>query len=203
MVSAIEHYSYCPRQCALIHLECVFEENVYTIRGSLAHSRVDEPNESLEQGVVIERALPIWSDRFGLAGRADVVEIHSDGEIVPVEHKITPSNRIRHAKLQLCGQSICLEEMFGKRVRRGAVYSSHSRQRVYVDFTEETRRHTLQIVEDIRKMLLKSELPPPVNDARCTNCSLVQVCLPSEIESSNLGNCRKWLFLPLDAEVAE
>src|SRR5665811_121513 len=88
LVSAIEHYSYCPRQCALIHVEKVFDENVYTLRGTMAHKRADEPIEAAEHDVKVERALPIWSDVHGLQGKADVVEFHQDGSVYPVEYKI-------------------------------------------------------------------------------------------------------------------
>src|SRR3989304_8755117 len=86
MISALEHYSYCPRQCALIHVEQTFDENLYTLRGRAAHERVDEPESDIQEGVRIERALPLWSKRMGLIGKADVVEFHDDIPY-PVEYK--------------------------------------------------------------------------------------------------------------------
>ena len=86
MLSALEHYSYCPRQCALIHIEQVWDENVYTMRGRDVHERVDEASAHVEAGVRVERALPIWSKRLNLTGRADVVEFH-DETPYPVEYK--------------------------------------------------------------------------------------------------------------------
>lgn len=203
IVSAVEHYSYCPRQCALIHVERVYDENVYTLRGSLAHNRTDEPAGYFEQGIRVERALPIWSDRYGLIGRADVVEFHPDGTIVPVEYKITPKHRMKHAVFQLCAQAICLEEMLGHEVLRGALYSSSSHQRKEVVFTEELRRKTIEITERIREMLRRQELPPPVNDARCPNCSLIHLCMPSEIDSLRRARCEELLFSASDKEVLE
>ncbi len=144
MVSAIEHFSYCPRQCALIHVEKVYDENVFTLRGSMAHVRADEPTETNEQGVVVERALPIWSQEHGLFGRADVVEFHPDGSLVPVEYKVGSKRRVEHAELQFCAQAMCLEEMFGRAVTHGAVYSSSSHQRVMIEFTPEMRRKTTE-----------------------------------------------------------
>src|SRR5438094_7747928 len=86
-ISAIEHYSYCPRQCALIHIEQTFDENIYTLRGNLAHERVDQVITRYDDTVRIERALPLWSRRLGLTGRADVVEFH-DSIPYPVEYKL-------------------------------------------------------------------------------------------------------------------
>jgi len=201
LVSAIEHYSYCPRQCALIYVERVYDENVFTLRGSAAHARVDQASQAVEHGVVLERALPIWSDRHRLYGRADVVEFHPYGAIVPVEYKVTPKHRIQHARLQLCAQAICLEEMFGRAVPSGAAYSSSSHQRTDVQFTPELRAKTVEIVEAVRKMIAQQNLPPPVDDARCPNCSLVHVCAPSCVAAHRELRCEDFLFLPSDEEV--
>lgn len=203
MVSAIEHYSYCPRQCALIHVERVFDENVFTLRGSLAHERVDKPSERTEEHVSVERALPIWSEQYGLIGKADAVEFRPDGSIYPVEYKITPKHQVKHAVVQLCAQAICLEEMFGRSVTHGAIYSSSSHHRTEVEFTTKLRQETLGIVESIRRLQKLACLPEPVDDARCPNCSLVHVCLPSGIESLSRTHCEKFLFTPVNTEVAE
>src|SRR3954462_2721151 len=84
LISAIEHYSYCPRQCALIHVEQTYDENLFTIRGRLAHERVDSGDTTPVRGVRIARGIPLWSERYGLRGMADVVEFRADGPY-PVE----------------------------------------------------------------------------------------------------------------------
>lgn len=182
LVSAIEHMGYCPRQCALIHVEKVFDENVFTLRGTMAHERVDQPVDSLQDGVVVERALPIWSERYGLQGKADVVEFHPDGSIYPVEYKLDSRKFSPHAELQLCAQAICLEEMFDRSVPCGAVYSDTAKRRRIVELGPDIRRRTLAAVEDIRALLVAGVLPEAVNDSRCPNCSLINVCMPSIIE---------------------
>ncbi len=179
LVSAIEHYSYCPRQCALIHIEKVFDENVFTLRGSMAHERVDQPTDTTEDGVKVERALPIWSERYGLQGKADVVEFHTGGTVFPVEYKIDTRKASRHDDLQLCAEAICLEEMLDRPVTRGAVYSGTARRRREVEFTDQLREKTLTAVDSIRTTMRKGKLPEPVNDDRCPNCSLNHVCMPS------------------------
>ncbi|MFH1421183.1 MAG: Dna2/Cas4 domain-containing protein, partial [Planctomycetota bacterium] len=73
-LSALNHYLYCPRRCALIHAEQIFDENIYTLRGNAVHERVDEGKSTVEDGIRVERSLPLWSTRLGLVGKADVVE---------------------------------------------------------------------------------------------------------------------------------
>src|SRR6266852_3523151 len=161
MVSALEHWSYCPRQCALIHLDQVWDENLYTLRGRHAHEKVDLPDAEVREGVRVERALPIWSDRLGLVGRADVVEYHGDTPY-PVEYKHGPRRRHTHDDLQLCAQGLCLEEMSGGPVPRGAVYHHSSRRRREVVFDAGLRAAVEDAVRQVRIMLQSARLPPPV-----------------------------------------
>ncbi len=86
-ISALQHYAYCPRQCALIHVEQVFDDNIYTARGQAVHRLVDTPGYEIKDGVKVERALPPWSDRLELIGKTDAVEFHPDGAVFPVEFK--------------------------------------------------------------------------------------------------------------------
>lgn len=180
MISALEHWSYCPRQCALIHVEQTFDENLYTMRGQAVHKRVDEPESEIVDGVRVERAVPLWSKRLGLIGKADVVEFHSDTPY-PVEYKHGPRREKEHDDLQVCAQAMCLEEMTGKEVPRGAIYHHSSRRRREVVFTPELRRLVEEAITGIRLMLESGTLPPPVNDRRCERCSLQESCMPSVI----------------------
>lgn len=181
MISALEHWSYCPRQCALIHLEQTFDENLYTLRGNAVHARVDEPTSEEIQGVRVERAVPLWSKHLGLIGKADVVEFH-DETPYPVEYKHGPRREHNHDDLQLCAQAMCLEEMTGKSVPRGAIYHHGSRRRREVIFDEALRSHVAESVTAIRAMLSARVLPPPVNDKRCERCSLRESCMPSVVD---------------------
>ena len=194
MISALEHYSYCPRQCALIHVEQTFDENLYTLRGRMLHERTDDPTGEVQDGVRVERALPLWSKRLGLIGKADVVEFHGETPY-PVEYKHGPRRQWGHDDLQLCAQGVCLEEMTGHEVPRGAIYHHGSRRRREVVFDEALHTHVAETVEAIRRMLAESHLPPPVNDARCHHCSLKESCLPSVIgEQARVRAVRVGLF---------
>jgi CRISPR-associated exonuclease Cas4 len=178
MLSALQHWSYCPRQCALIHLEQAFDENVHTMRGNAAHERVDEPGFESFEGVRSERALPVWSERLGLIGKCDVVEFHPDGHIYPVEYKHGRKKLQVHDDVQLAAQAMCLEEMFNKQILSGAIYHHTSRRRREVSITPELRKHVVDTVTAIRAMLSAGKLPPPANDARCKECSLNDICQP-------------------------
>ncbi len=178
MLSALQHWSYCPRQCGLIHLEQAFEENVHTMRGNAAHERVDEPGFETFEEVRSERALPVWSEKLGLVGKCDVVEFHPDGSIFPVEYKHGKKREKLHDNLQLAAQAMCLEEMTGREVPKGAIYHHGSRRRREVEITPELREAVVETVAMIRKMLVSGKLPPPANDARCRECSLKEICQP-------------------------
>jgi len=183
-VSAIEHYAYCARQCALIHVDQTFDENVYTVRGSQAHERIDIPGSELVSGVRYERALPIWSDRLGLIGKADLVEFRPEGPF-PVEYKVGRRRqrgaRFRPEDLQVCAQAMCLEEMLGVAVPRAAVFYWTTRRRHPVECTGLLRTAVEEAVTAIRGQLRAQRLPDAPNDARCKLCSLQVSCLPAVV----------------------
>ena len=201
-ISALEHFSYCPRQCALIHVEQTFDENVFTVRGRLSHERVDLGVATAPKGVRQLRGLPLWSDEYGLTGKADVVELHPDRP-VPVEYKV---GRITggHAALQLCGQALCLEEMFDVPVPVGALYSHATKRRVPIKIDEELRGRTRAAVAAVRALLTDQQLPPPVNDSRCPDCSLINACLPAVVgEAPRVRGYHGALFTPASDRAVE
>jgi len=200
MLSALQHWSYCPRQCALIHVEQAFDENVFTMRGNAAHERVDDPGFETFEGVRAERALPVWSERLRLVGKCDVVEFHPDGRIYPVEYKHGPKREKIHDDIQLAAQAMCLEEMTGKAVTHGAIYHHGSRRRREVAITQELRGKAEETVNAIRAMMDSGKLPPPVNDARCKECSLKEICQPQVVaKRAAQHSLRETLFEPGEA----
>lgn len=185
-LSALQHWSYCPRQCALIHLEQAFAENVHTLRGQAVHARVDEPGFETRAGCKLERALPLWSERLGLIGKADMVEFLPDGTPYPVEYKhgrmTRNAVRLQHDDLQLAAQALCLEEMTGKAVPEGAIFHASSKHRRIVNITPALRQAVVQTSEAIRSMLQSGKLPSPLlDDPRCKECSLNEICQPQAL----------------------
>ncbi len=180
-LSALQHWAYCPRQCGLIHLEQTFEDNIHTARGQAVHHLVDAPGYEMKAGVKVERSLPLWSDRLGLIGKADLVEFHPDGTAFPVEFKHGRKRQKVHDDIQLAAQAMCLEEMLGRAVPRGAIYHASSRRRREVTFTPELRQLVEATAATIRAMLASGVLPPPANDGRCRECSLKEICQPEAL----------------------
>ncbi len=180
-LSALQHWIYCPRQCGLIHLEQAFADNIHTARGQAVHHLVDTPGYEIKSGVRVERALPLWSDRLGLIGKADLVEFHPDGTVFPVEFKHGAKRQKLHDDLQLAAQAMCLENMLGRPVPKGAIFHASSHRRREVAITPELRRLVIDTAKAIRAMLASGILPPPVNDSRCKECSLKEICQPDAI----------------------
>lgn len=184
-ISALEHFSYCPRQCALIHVERVWDENLYTMRGRDVHENVDTESSRMIEGVKYERALPIWSRRLNLTGKADMVEFH-DNVPYPVEYKSGRHRAGHHETLQLLAQAVCLEEMLNLNVAKGAIYWHGSRERKEIVFTEAMRAHLEEAVAAVHEMVSRHVVPPPVNDKRCRDCSLKESCLPQAVGNEGL-----------------
>jgi CRISPR-associated exonuclease Cas4 len=191
-ISALQHYVYCPRQCALIHVEQVWEENLYTLRGQRLHQTVDVPDSALRDGLRVERALPLWSEKLGIVGRADVVEFLPDGTPYPVDYKTGPRRARRADEVQLCAQALCLEEMLGRAVPSGALYHHASRRRREVRFTAELRAEVEKVVAEVRELLGNDRLPAPAADSRCRDCSLVEACMPHALRGLPAWLEREW-----------
>jgi CRISPR-associated exonuclease Cas4 len=180
MISALNHYLFCPRRCGLVHVEQVWSENLYTMRGNDVHENVDTESCHEIGAIRYERALPIWCRRLNLVGKADLVEFH-DGAPYPVEYKSGRRKDFENDYIQLCAQAICLEEMFSIPVTRGAFFWHGSRERREVTFTAESLAEVERVVQMVSRMLESRTIPPPVNDKRCEGCSLKESCLPAVV----------------------
>lgn len=200
-LSALQHWRYCPRQCALIHLEQAFEDNIHTLRGQAVHARADQPGVEVRAGLRVERALPVFSDRLGLIGKADVVEFLPDGTPYPVEYKHGARNKKAAIAtcddLQLAGQALCLEEMTGRPVPEGSLFYASSKRRRVVPITPNLRAEVVATADAIRSMLASGRTPPPVNDERCHACSLRDLCQPGALAAQDVQNdIARHLFAP-------
>lgn len=201
-VSALQHWCYCPRQCALIHQEQAFAENVHTLRGQAVHAAVDRPGFETRAGFRVERALPIWSEKLGLIGKSDAVEFAPNGAAYPVEYKHGSRHKAPQIAacddLQLAAQAICLEEMTGKPVPEGALYYASSKRRRVVAITDQLRTAVAEATAAVRSMLAVGRMPPPIDDARCKQCSLIDLCQPHAVAvlKANDSRLRTSLFDP-------
>lgn len=202
-LSALQHWRYCPRQCGLIHLEQVFDENIHTLRGQALHAKVDQPGVETAKGVRVECALPLWHDELGLLGKSDVVEFLAGGVPYPVEYKHGSRNKAADIAacddLQLAAQALCLQAMTGKPVNEGAIYYATSKRRRVVEVTDELREDVAQAANAIRAMLIQGDLPPPLVGEpaarRCKACSLQERCQPQATHAGVVA-ARAALFDP-------
>lgn len=180
-LSALNHWTYCPRRCCLIHLEGEFTNNIHTARGVAEHDRVDVIHPGTVGDRKIETALPVWCERLGLVGKCDVVEFLADGTPYPVEYKHGARKKWVNDDIQLAAQALCLEEMTGQAVPLGAIYHATSRRRREVAITPELRQAVETCVAEVCAALSAPTLPPPVNDQRCRGCSLIDLCQPAPL----------------------
>lgn len=194
LISALQHYAYCPRQCALIHIEQVWDENIYTLRGQRVHEKVDIPADEQVGEVRVERALPLWSHNLRIRGIADVVEFTAEDIPYPVEYK-SGTKKVRLAdEVQLCAQALCLEEMLDCTIPTGAIYHAASKRRREVEIDLKLRSQTQQIITAVAQLFITQKLPPPVNDKRCADCSLLDACMPSTLADFNHTSRQNSLF---------
>lgn len=177
-LSAVEHFDYCPRQAGLMLLEDGFADDAATIRGTLLHQRVHEPGQDTRAGLRTLRALPVWHEALGLTGVCDVVEIHADGTIIPVEHKSGGYHAGGPADVQLAAQAMCLEEMFRTSVAEGVIFSAADRRRHLVTVDAALRDRVSSGAAEVRAIMAQEQLPPAISGGRCRRCSMHHVCLP-------------------------
>ncbi|MBM4152385.1 MAG: CRISPR-associated protein Cas4 [Kiritimatiellaceae bacterium] len=204
-LSALQHHVYCPRQCALIHVEQQWSENRFTAEGRAQHDRVDRPEAETRDGVRTEYAVLLRSLRLGLIGKADAVEFHgiqsdfrsdisyfksheevsqisnlkSLVRVYPVEHKRGKPKPDHCDWVQLCAQALCLEEMMQIEISEGAIFYGQPRRRQQVEFTPELRAETEAVTQRVHDLIRNGKTPPPnYDEKKCSACSLFDICMP-------------------------
>ncbi len=181
-LSALQHLLFCERQCALIHIEQVWSENLFTAEGRILHERVDSGERQTRNDVRIETAVALCSFRLGLSGKADVVEYHRDEQgnwlPFPVEYKRGRPKAANWDKVQLCAQALCLEEMLHCPVPEGALFYGKNRRRQVVSFDEQLRRETEDAAARLHALVRSGRTPPARYAKKCESCSLMNLCMP-------------------------
>ena len=208
-ISALQHLLFCERQCALIHLEQLWAENVLTITGRQLHEKADGGRGTRRAGRPrVTRSLPLRSLELGLYGKADVVEFHAasprdvpnEGDAprggaasaalsantthvvpFPVEYKRGKPKKNRCDEVQLCAQALCLEEMLSTAVPAGAIFYGVTRRRVDIAFDEALRDLTRRTIDRLHAMLASGVTPRAKREKKCDRCSLLHLCLPEAL----------------------
>ena len=177
-ISALNHLLFCPRRCALNHIEGVWLENHLTLEGTLAHKKVHAEGSQEEDGTAGRTVRGLWlrSNRLRLVGVADLVEFRR--EPYPVEYKRGKRRKWDNDEVQLCAQALCLEEMLGVSVPRGAIFHVRSKRRREVDLDADLRRRTEDAVVRLHALIQAGEVPAPILHPKCKHCSLHAVCMP-------------------------
>jgi CRISPR-associated exonuclease Cas4 len=194
-LSALQHFLFCPRQCALIHVEQVWAENRFTAEGNILHSKTDHVASEIRRGVKTVTAMPIRSFRLGVFGIADVVELErSDGRWrpFPVEYKRGKPKAHRADEVQLCAQGLALEEMFEVDITEGALFYGAERRRTRVTFDADLRALTIRVAVETHTMIASGRVPTADYERkRCDACSLIDVCRPKSLGRRN--SVAEWL----------
>lgn len=186
-LSALQHHLFCPRQCALIHVEQIWAEDVATAEGRLLHERAHAGGGETRPGIRIARGVALRSFALGVSGIADVVEFHDArggqrGRPFPVEYKRGRPKAHRADEVQLCAQAICLEEMFGMAIMDGALFYGETRRRCHVIFDPDLRALTARVAAEACANFAAGRTPPPVKTPACRRCSLAVACQPDRLE---------------------
>ena len=211
MLSGLQHFAYCRRQWALIHIEQQWAENERTVDGQIFHAVAHDKGRIEKRGdLLITRGLPIKSAQLGMSGLCDVVEFHKSEEGVslasyeglwqpyPVEYKKGLPKLNEADELQLCGQAICLEEMLLCRIPGGSLFYGENRRRKAVEFTDELRRKVFDMAKEMHDLWEKGYTPRVKPQKGCNACSLKEICVPrlgrvksvsAYIEGSLSGEC--------------
>jgi len=181
-ISALQHILYCPRQCALIHLEQAWADNRFTAEGNQMHARAhDGPDES-RPGVRITRSLAVRSLEYGITGQCDIVEFHKNGQVIPVEYKRGKPKAHSADEVQLCAQAICLEEMLDVQIPEAFLFYGKRKRRTPIAIDTALRKLTFSTALQLHTLINEHITPPAIYDSKkCDACSLIDICLPNSL----------------------
>lgn len=199
MLSGIQHFKFCRRQWALIHIEQQWAENIHTVVGELMHKKAHDPYlTEKRKDLLVVRSLPVASKAMGVSGECDVVEFHrcEDGIklhghrgaflVYPIEYKKGKPKVTEEDKLQLVAQALCLEEMFSTNISEGALFYGETRRREVVIITEELRQEVIKMFQEMHQYFDRKYTPKVKYNKTCNSCSLKDICLPKLEKASSV-----------------
>lgn len=199
-ISALQHWLYCPRQSALIHLEQAWAENKFTAEGRVMHENAHDGPDETRRDIRITRGMPVASLELGLVGQCDVVEFHAAGTVLPVEYKRGKPKSHRADEVQLCAQAMCLEEMLGIAIATGSLFYGEKRRRSDVALDNELRDLVRSVTTAVRECFLSGKTPVTEYDAkRCDACSLIDLCQPQAMRFKK--GAAAWFASNLKSEI--
>ncbi len=208
-ISALQHYAFCPRQCALIHVERQWQENVLTARGRIEHERVHDGYKDYRRGRRQLSGLYVRSEKMRMQGQLDVLELElldaeaednltlfglkGQWDIYPVEFKHGEPKKNDCDRIQLCAQALCVEEMTGLAITSASLFYHRIRRREDVSLDESLRQKTVRVAEEFHAMFDSGFTPAPVYGSWCRSCSMMEICMPKKMRKRT-SNYRQLLF---------
>ena len=177
-ISALQHLIFCERQCALIHVEQLWAENVLTVEGRQLHEKAHDGKSETTGKIRIARSLWLKSNQLGLIGQADIVEFHDDGQVIPVEYKRGRPKKDDSDRVQICAQAMCLEEMLDVSIRKAFLFYGTKQRRTEVAIDETLREIMRSKIQRLRQMINNRETPVVKRMPKCDKCSLIELCIP-------------------------
>ena len=199
-LSGLQHFRFCRRQWALIHIENLWVENLRTVDGQILHERAHDPGlREKRPGLIVVRGMAVSSRTLGVSGACDVVEFrrcaagvplrNEEGlfQPYPVEYKRGKPKEGTEDALQLCGQAMCLEEMLCCEIPQGALYYGEPHRRTEVDFTPELRQEVTDLLIEMHDLYQRGYTPKVKPSKSCNACSLKELCLPKLLRSRSVS----------------
>jgi CRISPR-associated exonuclease Cas4 len=201
MLAGIQHFAFCRRQWALVHVDQLWDDNLRTTEGTLLHEKCHDGDSSeCRRDVVISRGIPIFSRELGVSGECDVVEFRTTAngvpisgrnglfEVYPVEYKHGEPKDSDIDILQLVGQAMCLEEMLCCKIKSGAIYYGKTKHRIPVEITQERKEAVRKMLSEMHLLMRRGYVPKVKPTKSCKACSLKDLCLPSLLKSMPVSN---------------
>ncbi len=183
-LAALQHFAFCPRQCALIHNEQIWSENWLTAQGQALHKRVDSGEPEVRKGVRFERGVLVSAPSLGITGKLDLVEADTaTGKLTPVEYKRGKSKKDDWDEIQLCAQALCLEEMTETHIEYGALWYWQTRHREKIQLSAILRERTLAVIQQVKDLFASGRTPEAKYGDHCKACSLFDFCQPELLQS--------------------
>lgn len=203
-LSALQHYAFCPRQCALIHNHQAWADNWHTATGNLLHERVDRAEPEQRNGIRFERAVYVNAPQLRLVGKLDLLEVElATGKLTPVEYKKGKAKTDNWDRIQLCAQALCLEEMRDTEITDGAMWYWQTRRREVVEINTVLRTETTAVIAKVAELLGQFKLPKAVYGKHCLSCSLIEICSPKQSEKDTSQKYIEQLFRECDEKTAK
>lgn len=196
-ISALQHFAYCPRQCALIHIEQAWSENYWTAHGRVLHERVDSEVAETRGAMRTERGVQVISHNLRITGKLDMLEITTleEPKYRPVEYKRGKPKIQDWDRIQLCGQVFCLEEMLKTEIAEAALWYWEARHREYVIIDHVLREQTLKIISAVHELFSKPQTPKAVYKSKlCDFCSLIELCGVKNLSNDHSRHFIEQLF---------